>query len=283
MSSPLTQNTVLIVAAQERILTWGGSKKYGYSTPVGLRLGPFKMYLVSGADHFVTLFNNKSSRYLTTKAAVLFSLEALFGTPAKAIPFYTADDSGVTSTPLPGSTVKPEHRITYLQVKAAHKHLSGPGLVQMTELFLDVLRRRFHSSRVESEWVDHPDLYTFLQAEVFRAAVEALCGSHLLCQSPRFVEDFWEYVSTIPTLFKRLPRWLSPRPYRVRGRLLDAIKKWHKMAHEHSDCTKTGPSDPEWEPYFGSKLMRARQEYSRGMEFLDADALAAEDLGLIFA
>ena len=55
------------------------------------------------------------------------------------------------------------------------------------------------------------------------------------------------------------------------------------MAHEHSDCSKIGANDPEWEPYFGSKLMRARQEYCRGMKFMNEDALAAEDLGLIFA
>ena len=97
------------------------------------------------------------------------------------------------------------------------------------------------------------------------------------------MEDFWEFVASVPTLVKGLPYWMSPKPYRVRCRLLDAIKKWHKMAHEHSDCTKTGANDPEWEPYFGSKFMRTRQEYTRGMDFMNADALAAEDLGLIFA
>lgn len=241
------------------------------------------MYLVSGADHYVALFNTKASRCMNTKAAVLLSLENLFGTPANIIPFYAADNSGVASTPLPGSTVKPEHRITFLQVRAAHKHLSGPGLIQMTELFLDVLKRRIVDGQIQSDWVEQPDLYGFLQNEVFRAAVEALCGSYLLSQSPRFVEDFWEYVSLVPTLVKGLPRWMSPKAYRVRSRLLDAIKNWHKMAHDHSDCTKVGANDPEWEPYFGSKLMRARQEYSRNMEFMNADALAAEDLGLIFA
>ena len=153
----------------------------------------------------------------------------------------------------------------------------------MTELFLDVLKRRFQGTQINSEWIDQPDLYRFLQYEVFSAAVEALCGSHLLSQSPTFVEDFWEFVASVPTLVKGLPQWMSPKPYRIRRRLLDAIKRWHKMAHEHSDCTKTGANDPEWEPYFGSKLMRARQEYSRSMNFMNADALAAEDLGLIFA
>ncbi len=241
------------------------------------------MYLVSGANHYMMLFNNKASRCTNTKGAVLLALENMFGTPSDVIPFYAADNSGVNSTPLPGSRVQPEHRITYLQVKAAHKHLSGTGLAQMTEFFLNVLKRRFSELQVRSEWVDLPDLYSFLQDEVFRAAVESLCGPHLLSQSPTFVEDFWQFVTDVPTLIKGLPRWMSPAPYRTRQRLLDAVKKWHQYASEHSNFSKTGPNDPEWEPYFGSKLVRARQEYSSKMPWMNKDALAAEDLGLIFA
>ncbi|MCJ1391521.1 hypothetical protein MMC18_004385 [Xylographa bjoerkii] len=258
-------------------------EKYGYSIPIRLRLGPLKIYLVSGADHYETLFGSKASRCMNTKASVLLALRNLFGTPANVIPYYAGDNSGVNSTPLPGSRVKPEHRITYFQTRAAHKHLSGLGLVQMTDFFLKVLEREIDGTQVGSEWVDQPDLYRFLQNEVFRAAVEALCGPYLFSQSPTFVEDFWEFVSWVPTLIKGFPRWMLPKPYRVRGRLLDAIKRWHELAHKHSDCTKIGVDDPEWEPYFGSKLIRARQEYSRSMHFMDADALAAEDLGLIFA
>lgn len=241
------------------------------------------MYLVSGADHYMTLFNKKASRCMNTKSAVLLALENMFGTPSDVIPFYDADNSGVNSTPLPGSRVQPEHRITYLQVKAAHKYLSGTGLTQMTEFFLHVLKRRFSESRVQSEWVDQPDLYAFLQNDVFRAAVEALCGRHLLRQSPTFAEDFWQLVGDVPTLIKGLPWWLAPRPYCTRQRLLSAVKSWHEYASEHSDFTRIGPNDPEWEPYFGSKLIRARQEYSSKMPWMNKDALAAEDLGLIFA
>lgn len=117
----LTRTSVGIPEGTEWLIR-RDSKKYRYSTPVRLRLGPLKMYLVSGADHYMTLFNNKASRCMNTKAAVLLALENLFGTPSDVIPFYAADKSGVNSTPLPGSTVQPEHRITYLQVKAAHKH-----------------------------------------------------------------------------------------------------------------------------------------------------------------
>ena len=241
------------------------------------------MYLVSAADHYTTLFNNKASRSMGTKAGVILALKNLFGTPTDVIPFYAADNSGVNVVPLPGSNVKPEHRVTYFQTRAAHRHLSGSGLVQMTERFLEVLETRIHKSQIDPEWTDQPDLYKFLQYEVFSAAVEAMCGSHLLSQCPTFVEDFWEFVTYVPWLSMGLPRWILPKPHQVRDRLHDAIRSWHRLAHENSDCAKIGADDPEWEPYFGSKLMRARQEYSMGMEFMTIDALAAEDLGLIFA
>ena len=241
------------------------------------------MYLVSGAQHNVSLLSNKASRAMNTNGVVLLALENLYGTPHDVIPFYAADDSGINATPLPGSKVKPEHRINYFQTRAAHKHLTGSGLVQMTEFYIKVLKRRIDASQTESDWLDQPDLYNFLREEVFRAAVEAMCGSHLLTQSPTFVEDFWEFAASIPTLFKGLPKWMTPKAHRVRGRLLNAVKTWHKTAHENFDCTKTGPDDPEWEPYFGSKLIRIRQDYGRSMDFMNADALASEDLGLIFA
>ena len=229
------------------------------------------------------LFSNKSSRCMNTKAAVLLALENMFGAPPSVIPFYAADNSGVNSAPLAGSGMRPEHRITYLQVKAAHKHLSGTGLTQMTQFFLCVLNKRFSQIGGQSEWVDRSDLYAFFQDEVFRAAVEALCGPHLLSKTPAFVEDFWQFVADVPTLIKGLPWFLAPRTYRTRQRLLNAIKSWHKYAIEHSDYSKIGPSDAEWEPYYGSKLIRARQEYSSKMPWMNEDALAAEDLGLIFA
>ena len=254
---------------------------YGFSTPVRIRLGPVKMYFVVGADHLAALF--KASKGMSTKAGVLKALENMFGTPSDVIPFYAADDSGVNSIPAPGSRVKPEHRLNYFQVRAAHKHLAGSGMVKMTERFLSVLERRIEESHVGRDWIDMPDLYTFLQYEVFNAAVEALCGKYLLTQYPGFVDDFWEFDRSVPMLFKGLPRWLIPRPYRVRQRILDAIKSWHKLAREHSDSTKINAEDDEWDPYWGAKLMRARANYTKSMPFMNEDALAAEDLGLIFA
>ena len=213
---------------------------------------------------------------MSTKSGVLVALENIFGTPSD-------DDSGVLAIPAEKSKVKPEHRLNFFQVRAAHKHLAGNGLVQMTDRFLNVLGRRIEESDIGDEWVVMPDLYTFLQYEVFNAAVEALCGKYLLTQYPGFVDDFWEFDRCVPTLFKGLPRWLTPRPYKVRQRLLDAVKSWHRLAREHSDFTKSGPNDAEWDTYWGYKLMRARQHYTAGMHFMNADALAAEHMRLNYA
>ncbi|KAL9015329.1 MAG: hypothetical protein Q9173_000057 [Seirophora scorigena] len=255
--------------------------KHGSSTPVRVRLGPVKFYLVAGAEHIAVLF--KASKGLSPRFGVLLSLENLFGTPSDVIPFYKMDNSGTNTVPNPESNVRPADRLNFFQVKAAQKHLNGAGLAKMTEHFLKVLRRRIDESRIGNQWIDMPDLFTFIQHEVFNAAVEALTGKYFLAQYPEIVEDFWEFDRSVPTLIKGLPQWLTPRPYRVRQRLLDAVKSWHRIARENSDFTKDGPEDPEWDPYWGSKLMRARQSYSSGVHFMNEDALAAEDLGLIFA
>ncbi|KAL8767482.1 MAG: hypothetical protein Q9194_005978 [Teloschistes cf. exilis] len=193
------------------------------------------------------------------------------------------DKSGASAIPMEGSNVEPEYRLNYFQVKAAQKHLSGTCLTQMTEHSMKVLRRRIHESDIGDQWTEMPDLFTFLQHEVFSAAVESLTETYLLNQFPGFVDDFWEFDRSVPTMIKGLPHWLAPRPYKVRQRLLDAVKSWHKYARQHSDSSKTAPEDPEWDPLWESKLMRAREEYSKGVDFMNEDALAAEHLGLVFA
>ncbi|KAI1772891.1 cytochrome P450 [Hypoxylon cercidicola] len=46
------------------------------------------------------------------------------------------------------------------------------------------------------------------------------------------------------------------------------------------DCSKLAPEDPNCELYFGSKLMRARENYALNTEKMTPDARATEDLGL---
>ena len=256
-------------------------KTFPYSMPVRIRLGPVKMYILSGSDNIVTLF--RSSRSMSTKPGMLIALKNIFGTSARTIPFYAADDSGMNTRPYPGSKCKPEHRIIYFQQKAAHKHLSGPGLLKMADRYMNTLARQFSQVDLDHEWVEMPDLYHFLQMQIARASIEAMCGEYILRLNPTLVEDFWAFDQSVGTLLKGLPRWMCPREYAARDKLLASVKKWHAFAHQHSDCTKTDAEDPDWDPYFGHKIVKERQKYSMKMEAMDADARASEDMGLIFA
>ena len=136
---------------------------------------------------------------------------------------------------------------------------------------------------ITEEWVELPDLYRFLQINVTRSAVEAIMGSKILQMHPTLVEDFWTFDSNVPNFLRCMPRWLIPSAYRNRDSLLRKIKEWHAYAHQHSDCAKIGPEDPDWDQYFGHKIVKARQEYARKMKPMTAEARASEDLGLMFA
>lgn len=220
---------------------------------------------------------------MTTTPGTVYALRNLLGTPKHIIPFYLADNSGIGTLSRPESSVRPEHRIIYLQHHAAHIYLSGLSLAEMNQRYLSTLGRNLSARSIGEEWIELPDLYEFLQHEVFRAAVEAMCGSFVLSLNPTLVEDFWNYDASIPSLVKGYPRWLAFNAHKARDKMLKSVKRWHGFANQFADCTKTGPNDPEWDPCWGSKLVKARQSYCLATGVMDADAIASEDLGLMFA
>ncbi|ETS73857.1 hypothetical protein PFICI_14803 [Pestalotiopsis fici W106-1] len=212
-------------------------------------------------------------------------MKLLLKTPSRAMPLYEADDSGMAIKPNKRSTVAHVDRINFHQARAAQKFLSTQHLTFLNEKYLTTFERNLQQlgSHDTDTWVEYPDLYAFLQTNITRTSVEVLMGSKVLEMNPTLIEDFWEFDMAVPWLFRGWPRWFLPRAYSARDRVLDAIKKWHAHAHAQSDCTKLMDDDPEWEPYFGSKLLRARQEYALKMKLMDADARASEDLGLLMA
>lgn len=211
-------------------------------------------------------------------------MKNVFGTPDHVVPLYSGDDSGQLLKPMPGSQVRPENRIRFFHTKASHQHLAGMNGIRLGERFMDILSRKLSTSTdIGTEWVELPDLWGFIQNLVFPVGTEALCGSFLLSHNPTLTEDFWAFDRSIPILLKGIPRWLHPGAYKSRDKMLNTIKKWHAFANEHSDLSKTGPNDPEWDPYLGSKFVKARQRFLQEIEVMDADGRASEDLGLLFA
>ena len=239
------------------------------------------MRFIAGSDNIITVF--KQTRNLAPKQAIIVALYYVFGLSKKAVDFYAADDSGTAFNPHPQSKVEPHNRVFYLQHRVALTHLSGSSLNDLSRRFLECLRNRIFTSSIGSKWVDMPDLYYFLQVELFHASVEAMCGPIIFRLSPDFTQDFWEFDRCMPNLFKGYPRWMVPGSYRALDKALTSVKQWHAFAHEHYDASQITPNDEDWDQYFGSKLIKERLEYCKKMEPMDDDAVASEDLGLLWA
>lgn len=254
---------------------------FGSSQPLEFKVPFLSFVVVSDPTHITTVF--KSSKWLSSKPATLFSLKYLLNSPSSAAPFYEADDSGMSIRPRKESSVTQENRIHYWQAVTAQKFLAGQHLLEISERYLTTLKRNLDAINISQEWTEFPDLYHFLQMNVTRSAVETIMGSKILEMHPTLVEDFWTFDSNVPKFLRCMPRWMIPSAYRNRDVLLRKIKEWHAYAHQHSDCTKTGHGDPDWDQYFGHKIVKARQEYASKMEPMNAEARASEDLGLMFA
>ncbi|KXX77543.1 Cholesterol 7-alpha-monooxygenase, partial [Madurella mycetomatis] len=251
-----------------------------------IRLGQLHFTAVTNPEQIQTLF--RSSKQLSSKPGTIFILKGLLLSPASALVHYVADNSGMAATPRKGSNIAPVDRIHFHQASAVQKFLSGKHLIYLAERYLATLDRNLDAMfdpllPADGEWAEFPDLFKFLQTHISRAAIETVMGTKILELNPTLVDDFWDFEAKAPKFLRCVPGWLLPTANRARTRLLNTVKDWHSLANQHFDCRKTGPEDPEWEPYFGSKLIRRRQEYSLDTSWMNADARASEDMGLIFA
>lgn len=81
-------------------------KQFQGSAPYRVRLGPTKLFFLPRADHINKVF--RAPLNVSTKATLIWTMKNIFGTPADVIPFYMADDSGIT--PIPCLTAKPNQK-----------------------------------------------------------------------------------------------------------------------------------------------------------------------------
>lgn len=145
--------------------------------------------------------------------------------------------------------------------------------------FQNLLLRQISEQHIGSHLVEMPDFYSFIQIMISAAAVEAMCGPALLKLNPTWIQDFWEFDKSIPKFLGGFPRLFARAAYKARGRCLEGIKTWHKYAHDSFDESCVEPDD--YDPFFGSYLMRSRQKVWAKMKPMDADTMASDDLGIL--
>ncbi|KAL8698457.1 MAG: hypothetical protein Q9224_001843 [Gallowayella concinna] len=245
---------------------------------IGLKFWTTSINFVTGANNIARLWRCKD---LDASAVTSFSLKQFFLTPEKSMEVYLGDDSGISPQPHPLSNIAEKNRYYYQNRKAIVGFFNGPGLMSMGNRFSHLLVNEIHRLEVPDDWINETDLYSFVLRVVIGPAVEAMCGPVLLEENPNFGNDFWKMDHDIFYFFKGYPKWLAPSAFQNRIKLLNGVKHWHTFARSHFDATCI-ESDGH-DRFYGSPLMRSRQQYLTKIDCLDADAIASQDLGLLWA
>ncbi|KAI3327513.1 cytochrome P450 [Ustulina deusta] len=256
------------------------TKRFGWEKPIRVKVANYSFTISSNPKHIQQIFKN--SRFLSAKSITQRAARHLLDIPPSIMAFYEADDSGMAAEPRKGSKVAQENRILFQQTHTAQKFLASPYLEPLVNRFTTTFSRNVEDLGIEGDWVDHPDLFNFLQMTVARSNIEAMMGSKILDINPHLVQDFWTAKAHAPQFYQGLPRWVIPKAFKDRTHLVEGIKKWHSFALENGDYTNTGAKDPDWDPVVGSKYAKVRLQYMLKMKSLTADVRAAEDWGFVF-
>ena len=200
----------------------------------------------------------------------------------EALSIYEKDDSGPFHKPFPGSKVEPRNRIDRITHHEILKGLTGAGLEPLTRRIAKAIVRRIKDTPCGHDWVEYPDLMKFFQELVGTSVIESLAGPALFELNPNFFDDFWKFDKLLPKLAKGIPSFLTPGSAQVRKSLLDGLKKYYSHARKHYSPSSLD-ADGDFDPYWGSSLMKARQATLLAVDDQDDDSVASADLGLIWA
>jgi hypothetical protein len=250
--------------------------------PFRLKVGLEDLYYIPHGAPAQAMF--KHARDLSMKPIIIVAMRDQFGMKPDDLAIFSRDCSGDTAKPLDGHEhMDPAHRVFYNQHRDLNTMLSGSALDGMMSRFIVTFTERLRTTPlVTDEWTELPDLFTFLRDEMFHAATASLLGERFFELCPDFCRDFWEYDSHALTYLRRTPRWMAPKAYAVRDRVLASIKKWNMHAREHLPYNDPALAGVEYEPIWGARLMRARAEMFDKAGFT-LDGAASMDLGFVWA
>ena len=239
------------------------------------------IYVVTGPEYINMIW--KQSQNLRSDIYRRLVVHNMFGTPDDAADFIFSDDSGINMTSSLHSNVEPSQRVKYLTHQSITKLLTGSGLSLLAERFAANLVEQFTALEgVTTEWSDLPDLFSFVRNELFKSTVRAICGENLMALNPTFCEDFWVFDKGLGSLAKRFPRWMAPSAYAARDKCQAEVRIWHDFIRTYLVDESTSRTPNETNIVFGSEFVKSRLQMWMKMERMSPQAMASEDLGLLW-
>ncbi|KAF5964371.1 Nacht ankyrin domain-containing protein [Fusarium coicis] len=197
-------------------------------TPIQVLLPTGGFYLVSPGEQAMWLL--KSGRQTVPTPNLLYAFETFFGLYRQDLKVFEHNNISTAETRLGFSTSHqdPSRRIMEHHRRDFRLFFNGPGLNSIISRFLAVLKSEmFQKTAVGTDWVEIPDLYTFVVSKVFRSEVEALYGQHIFTTCPSLEGDFWTFYDAFPRISMGLPRnefdpvWGSQSTQRMLKRFID--------------------------------------------------------------
>ncbi|SPO01744.1 related to cytochrome P450 7B1 [Cephalotrichum gorgonifer] len=245
--------------------------------PIRIRLGNLHAYLISGSKNVQHIF--RCSRDLTFEEFALRVAHNVKGLPDADTALVAKDLSGSSTVSL--TETNEEDRIWRKFHELYETHLIGSNAVAcLTDLFIGNVVEQFNHIRGRG-WVEC-GVDDFMKDKMFRASTVALAGPGVFDIDPEFAETFWAYDKDFMSLLYGLPRFLCRSGWQARDRCLETVRRYLEKGWQNIDWSATQDHNPNWEPNFGSKLVRER-EVAMDKYGITLQGRASFQMGLIWS
>lgn len=210
---------------------------------------------------------------MSPKRFHLTIFDKILGLPKQALDIYAGDES----------TNEDTKAVDFAHLTLNRRYMTGEPLTEITELYLQALRKNFASLNLDSErWTHIDDLWGFLKQQIPKAVIEVILGPTILEMYPDFVNQFWTFDDHIQEYSRGMLRHaFTSSPYAARDRILKSIKIWLCSNESIQSGTEALETEPFWRAESGSKLFRHRDSIFAGIAAMGLDGRASETLGLL--
>ncbi|KAK4446147.1 cholesterol 7-alpha-monooxygenase 4 [Podospora aff. communis PSN243] len=216
------------------------------------RLGRRLVYLVVGESKTNPLFRTNTG--LTSHYFIVHFANILFGPRKEDLMRFDADVTGRGKEPLPGT----EH--VHDRIWSGWHHIFSEHLVRtnatkdLATWFFD----GFMTRTTEMFPLDTPTklcVWSFLHRHLTECAGRALMGDVLFDEYPQCMDLLADFDLAVMPIVFGAPRWLTPKPHRVREQWLDMHRSFMKRALQGYNWAAI--NNNEWDPVLGAPLTRS--------------------------
>ena len=232
-----------------------------------VRLASNHAYIISGSKIVQSVF--RSAKNLSFDAEFFQILQRVYSLPE--------GDATLLCGNSPAECKKTVHGLEKLYAA----HLASPRATSsLIGQFLETYTQELETFE-NQEWTE-VEIHGFLRQAMSKAAISALIGPNIFKRSPSFVEDYWQFDTNFKSLLYGMPTLLCQKETLARDRVLEKVKSFLTGAWDRVDWNNEQQIDADWEPVFGSRMVRELEKFLHGLG-ISVHGRASIELSLIFA